>query len=188
MERQPAQASDREVGDTAVAHHLHRPLQHADLPAVADVRRLLRESLRHWGVPALADTAVLLTTELVTNALRHTDRGAVLTATLSTASTTDAASPASTADAASPASTADAASPASTADAPSPATTAAAHRLRVEVRDFTTRHPRLRTPSSHGTSGRGLQLVQSLADAWGVHAEGDGSGKVVWFELDATPS
>ncbi|MFF3560660.1 ATP-binding protein [Streptomyces sp. NPDC002574] len=149
MERQPAQASDREVGDTTETHHLHRPLQHADLPAVADVRRLLRESLRDWGVPALADTAVLLTTELVTNALRHTDRGAVLTATF----------------------------------APAPA-----HRLRVEVRDFASRHPRLRSPSTHGTSGRGLQLVQSLADAWGVHAEGDGSGKVVWFELDAAPA
>ncbi|MEU6343919.1 ATP-binding protein [Streptomyces sp. NPDC046977] len=155
MERQPAQTGDREVGDTAEAHLLHRPLQHADLPAVADVRRLLRESLTRWGVPALADTAVLLTTELVTNALRHTDRGAVLTATLSTVSTV------------------------STPPAP---------RLRVEVRDFTTRHPRLRAPSTHGTGGRGLQLVQSLADAWGVRAEGDGSGKVVWFELDATPS
>lgn len=123
---------------------------------VADVRRLLRESLRHWGVPALADTAVLLTTELVTNALRHTDRGAVLTATLTTGPNAPAGS------------------------APPLC------RLRVEVRDFNHRHPRLRAPSTHNTSGRGLQLVQSLADAWGVHAEGDGSGKVVWFELDTT--
>ncbi|MFJ4982676.1 ATP-binding protein [Streptomyces sp. NPDC088732] len=161
MERQPAQTSDREVGDTVEAHLLRRPLQHADLPAVADVRRLLRESLTHWGVPALADTAVLLTTELVTNALRHTDRGAVLTATVSTVSIMSAVS--------------------TVATPPVP-------RLRVEVRDFTTRHPRLRAPSTHGTSGRGLQLVQSLADAWGVRAEGDGSGKVVWFELDAAPS
>ena len=31
--------------------------------------------------------------------------------------------------------------------------------------------------------GRGLQLVDTLADRWGW-AENDG-GKVVWFELDA---
>lgn len=50
---------------------------------MAETRRLLRDNLRQWGVPALADTAELLTTELVTNALRHTGGGAELTATLS---------------------------------------------------------------------------------------------------------
>ncbi|MDX2702589.1 ATP-binding protein [Streptomyces sp. PA03-6a] len=146
MERQPVQPGGREAGGPAEARRLHRPVQHADLPAVADVRRLLREALRSWGVPDLADTAELLTTELVTNALRHTDRGAVLTVTLLPGGD---------------------------------------HRLRVEVRDFTTRHPRLRAPSDRRTSGRGLLLVQSLADAWGVRPDGDGTGKIVWFELDA---
>jgi anti-sigma regulatory factor (Ser/Thr protein kinase) len=146
MERQPAQPGGREAGGSVEARRLHRPLRHADLPAVAEVRRLLREALRHWGVPDLADTAELLTTELVTNALRHTDRGAVLTAAL----------------------------------LPAPV-----HRLRVEVRDFTSRQPRLRPPSDRRTSGRGLLLVQSLADAWGVGPDGDGTGKIVWFELDA---
>lgn len=50
---------------------------------MAETRRLLRDNLRRWGVPALADTAELLTTELVTNALQHTEGGAELTATLS---------------------------------------------------------------------------------------------------------
>lgn len=46
------------------------------------------------------------------------------------------------------------------------------------------RRPRLRISNSDdGTHGRGLVLVQSLADAWGVRAHG--VGKVVWFELDA---
>lgn len=57
-------------------------------------------------------------------------------------------------------------------------------RLRVEVRDSLARRPRLCTAdaaSDHATSGRGLLLVQALADSWGVRT-GD-SGKVVWFEL-----
>ncbi len=36
-------------------------------------------------------------------------------------------------------------------------------------------------------SGRGLQLVEVAADAWGCHpvdgTDGPGSGKVVWFAL-----
>ncbi|MFE9254380.1 ATP-binding protein [Streptomyces sp. NPDC006879] len=61
--------------------------------------------------------------------------------------------------------------------------TVAASRLRVEVKDFTTRHPRIRVPhADDGTHGRGLVLVQALADAWGVHVHP--AGKVVWFELD----
>ncbi|MBX7471024.1 MULTISPECIES: ATP-binding protein [unclassified Streptomyces] len=54
--------------------------------------------------------------------------------------------------------------------------------LRVEVRDFTPALPTPYAPSSDdGTHGRGLLLVQALADAWGV-SEHD-RGKVVWFEL-----
>jgi hypothetical protein len=54
----------------------------------------------------------------------------------------------------------------------------------VEVRDFVARRPRLRVPvADEGTNGRGLLLVQSLADAWGVRPHG--VGKAVWFELEA---
>ncbi|MFJ4715593.1 ATP-binding protein [Streptomyces sp. NPDC088785] len=61
--------------------------------------------------------------------------------------------------------------------------------LRVEVRDKVAHRPELGVPDAdtgtHSTHGRGLILVQSLADAWGVTALGVGrrSGKVVWFEL-----
>lgn len=59
-------------------------------------------------------------------------------------------------------------------------------RLRVEVRDFVARRPVLRKPGGDGTGGRGLLLVQALADAWGVRPQG--SGKVVWFELEGGPA
>lgn len=55
--------------------------------------------------------------------------------------------------------------------------------LRVEVRDFVSGLPMSCVPNADdGTHGRGLILLQSLADAWGVKAHA--LGKVVWFELD----
>ncbi|MFE7354789.1 ATP-binding protein [Streptomyces sp. NPDC057543] len=54
--------------------------------------------------------------------------------------------------------------------------------LRVEVRDFVSGLPPSYVPDADdGTHGRGLFLVESLADAWGVGAHA--LGKVVWFEL-----
>jgi hypothetical protein len=35
-------------------------------------------------------------------------------------------------------------------------------------------------------SGRGLVLVEELASAWGWVPAEEGTGKVVWFELDAS--
>ncbi|MFJ6750026.1 MULTISPECIES: ATP-binding protein [unclassified Streptomyces] len=59
-------------------------------------------------------------------------------------------------------------------------------RLRVEVRDFVSRRPEPRAPTVDGTSGRGLMLVRSLADSWGIRSHG--VGKSVWFELAAGPA
>ncbi|MET9385192.1 ATP-binding protein [Streptomyces sp. NPDC002928] len=130
------------AGERAQPPQLRRRLGRADLRAVPEARRALRELLRHWGKPGRSEIAELLTSELVTNALVHTDREALLTATVGPDG------------------------------------------LRVEVRDFVTRRPRLRAPDTDdGTHGRGLVLVQSLADAWGVQPHG--VGKAVWFELDA---
>ncbi|MGK5697556.1 ATP-binding protein [Streptomyces sp. URMC 128] len=134
------QAED--VTEQVPAPQLRRRLGRADLRAVPEARRALRELLRQWGRTARADVAELLTSELVTNAIVHTDHDAVLTATVGPRG------------------------------------------LRVEVRDFVARRPRPRVQvADDGTNGRGLFLVQSLADAWGVRAHG--VGKAVWFELEA---
>ncbi|WLW51288.1 ATP-binding protein [Streptomyces sp. YU58] len=135
--------------DQAPVPQLRRRLERADLGAVPETRKALRELLRHWGRPGRSEVAELLTSELVTNALVHTDHDAVFTAVVGPRG------------------------------------------LRVEVRDFVARRPRVCVANANadangdagdGTHGRGLVLVQSLADAWGVRAHG--VGKSVWFELD----
>ncbi|BBB00885.1 putative regulatory protein [Actinacidiphila reveromycinica] len=138
---------------------MRRAVRRADLPAVAETRRVLRDNLREWGVSALVDTTELLATELLTNALQHTCGGAVLTATLSPEALRAGM---------------------------------AGQWLRIEVRDTVARLPRPRRrevdpAGDHGTSGRGLLLVEALADAWGVRPCPTG-GKEVWFELRAHPN
>ena len=53
-------------------------------------------------------------------------------------------------------------------------------KVRVEVRDADPRRPEPQTVSALSLRGRGLQIVATASDRWGVdsHAE----GKVVWFE------
>ncbi|MEU2432480.1 MULTISPECIES: ATP-binding protein [unclassified Streptomyces] len=119
----------------------HRRVGRADLTAVPEVRRAVRTLVGQWGEPGSAEVAELLVSELVTNALLHTEEGAVVTATVAPA------------------------------------------RLRVEVRDFTPGLPEPRVAvADDSANGRGLFLVENLADAWGVQAYP--AGKVVWFELD----
>ncbi|MDH2393087.1 ATP-binding protein [Streptomyces sp. HNM0663] len=146
---------------------LRRRLGSADLTAVPELRHSLRQALRRWtrSGTETADVAELLASELVTNALIHTDHGAVVTAAV------------------------------------------AGSTLRVEVRDFvpglpvpdvTAAPPRIADDEGDeggegddcaefedldelGTHGRGLILVERLADAWGVRTQA--VGKVVWFEL-----
>ncbi|MFG2606078.1 ATP-binding protein [Streptomyces sp. NPDC048514] len=137
-----AKAGEETDTITEDAYRLRRKLGRADLRAVPEARRELRELLRHWGKPGRSEIAELLTSELVTNALVHTDDDAVLTAVVDPGG------------------------------------------LRVEVRDFVARRPELDGPETDDdTHGRGMVLVQSLADAWGVRPHG--VGKSVWFELGA---
>ncbi|MET8576855.1 ATP-binding protein [Streptomyces sp. NPDC005012] len=127
---------------------LRQRLRRADLGAVPRARRALRELMR-CEVPGrpldgeVLETAELLTTELVTNALVHTGRGAVLKVTVT------------------------------------------GRRLRVEVRDFVRHRPSClsgdRMADDDATGGRGMLLVATLADAWGIR--GHALGKSVWFEL-----
>jgi serine phosphatase RsbU (regulator of sigma subunit)/PAS domain-containing protein/anti-sigma regulatory factor (Ser/Thr protein kinase) len=54
-------------------------------------------------------------------------------------------------------------------------------RVRVTVGDTSTAEPQLRHAPQDSPSGRGIYLVDQLADRWGVDVHGD--GKTVWFEL-----
>jgi anti-anti-sigma factor len=58
--------------------------------------------------------------------------------------------------------------------------------LRVEVHDESADVPRMATPDPRSLSGRGLRLVESLADQWGVQMKDEG-GKVVWFDITPEP-
>lgn len=58
-------------------------------------------------------------------------------------------------------------------------------RVRIEVDDCSPQPPEPRTPTDDDTGGRGLILVEALADAWGT-APLPG-GKRVWFELVVPP-
>lgn len=58
-------------------------------------------------------------------------------------------------------------------------------RLRVEVEDTSSALPRRREAGEDGVSGRGLFLVDRLADGWGVEARG--TGKCVWCEFVVPP-
>lgn len=59
---------------------------------------------------------------------------------------------------------------------------AASGTVRVEVTDTSCRPPRPRHAEGEDTNGRGLELVDGLADRWGWQPEG--AGKQVWCEVD----
>lgn len=56
-------------------------------------------------------------------------------------------------------------------------------RVRIEVTDGSGDPPVVLHPDPMSPGGRGLQLVDALADRWGFEPRPD--GKVVWFELSA---
>ncbi|MFF5333582.1 ATP-binding protein [Streptomyces sp. NPDC013181] len=54
--------------------------------------------------------------------------------------------------------------------------------VRVEVADASCRPPQQRHARGEDTGGRGLELVDGLADRWGWQPEG--AGKRIWCEVD----
>jgi anti-sigma regulatory factor (Ser/Thr protein kinase) len=56
-------------------------------------------------------------------------------------------------------------------------------RICVEVSDSGGGQPRVRYTSPRSLSGRGLRIVESLSDDWGVTAHPRQRGKTVWFTL-----
>lgn len=53
--------------------------------------------------------------------------------------------------------------------------------LRIECHDGTKELPVLEDPDPLALTGRGLHIVDRLADRWGVDVDDD--GKTVWFEI-----
>ncbi|MFE1196800.1 ATP-binding protein [Streptomyces olivaceoviridis] len=122
-----------------------------DPAEVGRARRWARSRLAGSGITAddpLAETLILLVSELVTNAVVHTGRPAVLRLCL----------------------------PGPAAEECPSAT------VRVEVTDRSSRAPVPRCADDDATGGRGLALVDCLADRWGWSPEG--AGKSIWCELD----
>ena len=120
-------------------------LAQIDLPAELisgrKARLFLSDRLSEWRLDGLMDTALLLTTELVTNAVIHA--GSAVRVTVRRGM----------------------------------------DHLRVEVADTGPGALHLREPGVDATTGRGLQLMESLATAWGTSAYE--AGKLVWFELQS---
>ena len=119
------------------------------LPADRTAPRLARRHVTAAGIragwlPELVDRALLIASELVTNAILHGRAPAEITVrTLPSA-------------------------------------------VRIEVSDGGAGAPVLpdHKPRSSATSGRGVFLLDQLADRWGCHPRTPGPGKTVWAELD----
>ncbi|AKH86742.1 hypothetical protein AA958_13595 [Streptomyces sp. CNQ-509] len=110
----------------------------------------MRLQLARWQVDCrTAETAVLLLSELVTNAVCH---GRVPPGRqIGTRFTLDAGC------------------------------------LRIEVADANDDLPHPRIAGEDDESGRGLALVDALADDWGTYRRANGIGKCVWVRLRLPP-
>jgi anti-sigma regulatory factor (Ser/Thr protein kinase) len=118
-----------------------------ELGAPAQARRSVASALDAWGLGQLGDDAMLLTSELVTNAVIHAGTPIVLIV----------------------------------------------HRIRrgvrIEVNDDAPSLPERRYTGGGPPreEGRGVWLLDQLADRWGVQRRPNDS-KFVWFELDSDGS
>jgi PAS domain S-box-containing protein len=107
--------------------------------SVADARAMMRGLLRETGREDLAEAAVLLVSEVVTNALLHAGTDIDLAAVLGREG------------------------------------------LRVEVGDGSPHLPSRRRYAATAGTGRGLLMLESMVDDWGVTRRR--VGKVVWFRI-----
>ncbi|MEV2245608.1 SpoIIE family protein phosphatase [Streptomyces sp. NPDC049970] len=58
-------------------------------------------------------------------------------------------------------------------------------RIRLSVQDRSSVWPRRRAPGETSTSGRGLLLLDAVAERWGIEPRGE--GKAVWCEIGPSP-
>lgn len=111
----------------------------AEPESVARARAFVLEACEGWGLSATSETAVLLVSEMATNAVRY---------------------------------------------ARTPVTVWLARwpdRVVLSVQDGSTSPPSLGRPDELDESGRGMFLVDSLADRWGEREIPE--GKMVWAEI-----
>jgi anti-sigma regulatory factor (Ser/Thr protein kinase) len=108
--------------------------------SVGAARRFTRAALRRHAInPETVDIAILLVSELATNAIVHASSTVRLRIRVG-------------------------------------------DELRIEVSDVSSDGPEVTAGDSERESGRGLELVSSLADGWDWSPRAE--GKVVWFALD----
>ncbi|MFJ7274123.1 ATP-binding protein [Kitasatospora sp. NPDC098663] len=62
------------------------------------------------------------------------------------------------------------------------------HRLRLKVHDAGTGRPSLHTPTPDDEHGRGVLLVNELAEKWGCCPRAGGIGKFVWALIAPAPA
>ncbi|MGW2326632.1 ATP-binding protein [Streptomyces sp. NPDC001700] len=137
-----------------------------DPAEVSRARRWARSRLAGSGIGAdepLAETLILLISELVTNAVVHTGCPAVLRMRFPAQTGTGGGGDEGSAE-------------------PSTDKGPELGAVRIEVADASARAPRQRRADEEATNGRGLELVDGLADRWGWQPEG--AGKRIWCEID----
>jgi anti-sigma regulatory factor (Ser/Thr protein kinase) len=116
----------------------------AEPSQVRTARAFVADALSHWSDERLVGDALLLTSELATNAVVHAQTPFVVTVQ------------------------------------------AEVEQIRVEVADENPAMPRLMRVDTSSMSGRGMHLVDELAESWGCDQKG--AGKSVWFELSVEPA
>ena len=112
--------------------------------APAEARSQVRTVIRNWEVPVDPYVAALLTSELVTNAIRH-ETGQTITLAVS----------------------------------------CAFGQLRVDVHDTSCCLPVVVDAPVDAEAGRGLMLVATLSESWGIYRTP--AGKAVYFTLALQP-
>lgn len=127
-----------------MAAGIHRTVTFdATLAAPAQARRVVRDALASGLPDTTVDLAELLTSELVTNAIRHGSGPVTMRLSCSDGV------------------------------------------LAISVSDDDPAMPFLQPDEPLSPGGRGVRMVQRMAQEWGVTPRDNGPGKVVWFRLQA---
>ena len=114
----------------------------ADVNAPSAAREFLRDTLQTWELDGFGEVTELLTSELVSNVVRHVAQPMTVRAIR-----------------------------------------VSADRFRIEVDDLSASPPVLQDAGPYGERGRGMLLIDALADDWGTRPRRN--GKTVWFTIDA---